>query len=87
MSSEPKGDQMTENEVIEVDARGLSCPMPLLKTRKALATASPGQSVVVLATDRGAENDFLAYNERTDHRLESLEWQGDVLRVVFIRAE
>jgi len=73
--------------VIEVDARGLSCPMPLLKARKALATAAPGQSIVVLATDRGAESDFRAYCERAGHRLLSLDWQDDVLRVEFARAE
>ena len=72
---------MSEKAVIEVDARGLSCPMPLLKARKAVATAAPGQRVVVRATDRGAEADFRAYCERAGHRLVSLDWEGDVLRI------
>ena len=75
------------DDVIEVDARGLSCPMPLLKARKAIATAAPGQAIVVLATDRGAEADFRAYCERAGHRLQSLEWQDDVLRVELARGD
>ncbi|WP_372592446.1 sulfurtransferase TusA family protein [Guyparkeria sp.] len=78
---------MSEKQPVEVDARGLSCPMPLLKARKAVATAEPGQPVVVYATDRGAESDFRAYSERAGHRLASLEWQGDVLRIELIRGE
>lgn len=78
---------MTEEMPIEVDARGLSCPMPLLKARKALATAAAGQRVVVVATDHGAESDFRAYCERAGHELVSLEWHGDELRVELIRGE
>lgn len=77
---------MSEQLPIDVDARGLSCPMPLLKARKALATASPGQRIVVTATDRGAERDFRAYCERAGHQLLSIEWQGGELRVELIRA-
>jgi len=72
---------MNDIAAIDVDARGLSCPMPLLKARKAVATAGPGQRVVVWATDRGAEADFRAYCERAGHRLVSLDWEGDVLRI------
>ncbi|MGM0517104.1 MAG: sulfurtransferase TusA family protein [Pseudomonadota bacterium] len=72
---------MSETSVIEVDAKGLSCPMPLLKARKAVATAGPGERVVVWATDRGAEADFRAYCERAGHRLVSIEQQSDVLRI------
>ncbi|MCL7745360.1 sulfurtransferase TusA family protein [Guyparkeria hydrothermalis] len=75
------------DDAIEVDARGLSCPMPLLKARKAIATAAPGQSIVVLATDQGAESDFRAYCERAGHELLSLEWQDDVLRVELARGD
>ncbi|MFN2380965.1 MAG: sulfurtransferase TusA family protein [Guyparkeria sp.] len=78
---------MAESKPIEVDARGLSCPMPLLKARKALATAAVGQRVVVMATDHGAENDFRAYCERSGHELVSLGWHGDELRVELIRGE
>ncbi|MFP4640092.1 MAG: sulfurtransferase TusA family protein [Guyparkeria sp.] len=78
---------MSDMQAIEVDARGLSCPMPLLKARKAVATAEPGQRVIVYATDRGAESDFRAYSERAGHGLASLEWEGDVLRIELIRGE
>ncbi|MFP4251736.1 MAG: sulfurtransferase TusA family protein [Guyparkeria sp.] len=78
---------MSEDMPIEVDARGLSCPMPLLKARKALATAAVGQRLVVIATDRGAESDFRAYCERAGHELISMEWRGDELRVELARGE
>ncbi len=44
-----------------VDVRGLNCPIPLLKTRKALAGAASGASVVVLVTDPDSELDIRAY--------------------------
>ena len=43
-----------------VDARGLLCPLPLLRAREALATLPPGEDLVVLATDREAPIDLAA---------------------------
>lgn len=56
-----------------VDARGLRCPMPLLKARKALATLPPGARLQVWATDRGAPADFKAYCAQTGHELLGVE--------------
>ena len=42
-----------------VDARGLKCPLPVLLAQKALRTAAPGARIEVLATDRGADLDFV----------------------------
>ncbi|THF61528.1 sulfurtransferase TusA family protein [Pseudothauera nasutitermitis] len=53
----------------EVDARGLNCPLPILRTKKALAEMLPGQVVRVLATDPGAAKDFLAFARQTGNEL------------------
>jgi len=45
---------------MELDARGLSCPLPLLKARQALAGLAPGEVLVVLATDPEAPIDLAA---------------------------
>lgn len=44
-----------------VDVRGLNCPIPLLKTKKAMAVVAPGETVVVLATDPDSVLDIRAY--------------------------
>lgn len=52
-----------------VDARGLICPQPLLRTRARLATMAAGEVVKVVATDPHAELDFEVYCLRTGHQL------------------
>ncbi len=52
-----------------IDARGLRCPMPLLRARRFLSTAKPGEIVQVWATDLGAPADFEAYCAQTGHAL------------------
>lgn len=54
-----------------LDARGLACPLPVLKARKAMRGVAPGGLLEVLATDPGAAADFRAFCEVTGHRLES----------------
>lgn len=56
-----------------IDARGLRCPMPLLRARRFLSTAAPGEVVQIWATDLGAPADFEAYCAQTDHELISVE--------------
>ena len=53
----------------ELDARGLPCPLPLLKTKQALSKLAAGQVLRVLATDAAAPRDFAAYAEATGHVL------------------
>lgn len=65
----------------ELDARGLPCPMPLLKAKQALAGMAGGQVLRVLATDKAAPRDFAAYAEATGHRLDQVEYLGDVIRL------
>lgn len=50
---------------LEVDARGLNCPLPILKAKKALASLQSGQVVKVLSTDPGSERDFQAFSRQT----------------------
>jgi len=53
----------------ELDARGLNCPLPILKTKKALADMSSGQVLRVTATDTGSVRDFQAFAKQTGNDL------------------
>jgi tRNA 2-thiouridine synthesizing protein A len=53
----------------EVDARGLNCPLPILKAKKALAEMESGQVLRVLATDSGSVRDFQAFAKQTGNAL------------------
>lgn len=52
-----------------LDARGLHCPMPLLKAKLALNTLAGGQVLRVLATDAGSVRDFKVFIAQSDHEL------------------
>lgn len=53
----------------EVDARGLACPLPILRTKKALATMRSGQVLRIMATDPGSVKDFQAFSRQTGNEL------------------
>lgn len=53
----------------ELDARGLHCPLPILKAKKALAELTSGQVLRVVATDPGSTRDFQAFARQTGHEL------------------
>ena len=55
----------------ELDARGLNCPLPILKTKKALADMASGQVLRVTATDTGSVRDFQAFARQTGNDLVS----------------
>ena len=57
----------------EIDTRGLNCPLPILKAKKALADLTSGQVLRVLATDPGSLRDFQAFARQTGHALLGLE--------------
>lgn len=61
----------------EVDARGLNCPLPILRAKKALSEIASGQTVRVLATDPGAVKDFEAFARQTGNTLLSQQETGD----------
>lgn len=52
-----------------LDTRGLACPLPVLKTKKAMRDLAPGQTLEVLATDPGSVQDFDAFCKATGHTL------------------
>ncbi len=53
----------------EVDARGLNCPLPILKAKKALADMLAGQLLRVVCTDAGSIRDFQAFAKQTKNEL------------------
>jgi tRNA 2-thiouridine synthesizing protein A len=57
----------------EVDARGLNCPLPILKAKKALGELSSGQVLKVISTDPGAQRDFQAFAKQTGNELVGTE--------------
>jgi len=53
----------------ELDARGLNCPLPILKAKKALADMTTGQVLRVISTDAGSVRDFQAFAKQTGNEL------------------
>ena len=53
----------------EVDARGLNCPLPILKAKKALGSLQSGELLKVLSTDAGSMRDFQAFAKQTGNEL------------------
>ena len=53
----------------ELDTRGLNCPLPILKAKKALADMPSGQVLRVVSTDPGSVRDFQAFARQTGHEL------------------
>jgi len=53
----------------EIDTRGLNCPLPILKAKKALAEMQSGQTIKVIATDAGSVRDFVAFAKQTGNEL------------------
>jgi tRNA 2-thiouridine synthesizing protein A len=53
----------------ELDTRGLNCPLPILKTKKALADMVSGELLKVISTDAGSVRDFQAFARQTGNEL------------------
>lgn len=68
----------------ELDARGLSCPLPILRCKKALAELSANQVLKLMATDPGSVKDFQAFCRQTGHELLS-QHESDGEFIFFIR--
>jgi tRNA 2-thiouridine synthesizing protein A len=66
----------TTTHDFELDARGLNCPLPILRTKKVLNGMSPGQSLKILATDPGSVRDFQAFARQTGHELVAASESG-----------
>jgi tRNA 2-thiouridine synthesizing protein A len=68
-----------------VDARGLSCPMPIVKTAQAIRTIASGGLIEVLATDPGSVKDFAAWSRTTGNELVAQSVDGGVYSFVLRR--
>jgi tRNA 2-thiouridine synthesizing protein A len=63
-----------------VDARGLSCPLPIVKTALSIKELVSGDLVEILATDPGSTKDFTAWTKTTGHELVESSVDGNVYR-------
>ena len=64
------------NADLELDARGLNCPLPILKAKKALAGMASGQVLKVICTDAGSVRDFQAFAKQTGNELLQQDMTG-----------
>lgn len=70
------------DEVTRIDARGLLCPLPVLRLRKVLAGLAPGARVELRATDRASQIDVPHFCAQGGHRL--LETRGDGAALIYL---
>ena len=61
----------------EIDTRGLNCPLPILKAKKALAEMLSGELLRVVSTDPGSTRDFQAFSRQTGNELVEQQTAGD----------
>lgn len=76
---------MTVQITQQVDARGMSCPMPIVKTAQAIKTVPAGALLEVLATDPGSVKDFAAWSRTTGNELIEQSLDAGVYRFVLRR--
>jgi len=69
----------------ELDVKGLNCPLPILRTKKALSEMATGQVLRVLATDPSAAKDFQAFAKQTGNQLLSNTEVDQVFEFFFRR--
>jgi len=77
MSADIKADQM-------LDAKGLSCPLPILKTKKAVEAMTKGQVLKVETTDPGSKNDMSSWAKRTGNEILKVD-EGPGLFTFYIK--
>ena len=78
---------MTVTIAVSLDLKGLSCPLPIVKTAKAMKGLAPGQLVEVFATDPGSVPDFRAWSKTTGNPLLESSQEGGVYRFVLQKKE
>ncbi len=61
---------------VELDTRGLNCPLPILKAKKSLSSMQSGQLLRVVSTDSGSNRDFAAFCKQTGNELIEQRTQG-----------
>ena len=72
---------------MKLDLKGLSCPLPIIKTAKAMKTLAPGQLLEVIATDPGSVADFKAWAQSTGNPLVEADQSEGVYRYVLKKKE
>ncbi|WP_342599914.1 sulfurtransferase TusA family protein [Psychrobacillus sp. FSL H8-0483] len=65
---------------VQLDAKGLACPMPIVKTKKAMNNLVDGQILEVAATDKGSKADIAAWSESVGHQYIGTTEEGDLLK-------
>lgn len=78
---------MTIKEDQTLDAKGLNCPLPILKTKVLLNKMQAGEILYVEATDPHSVIDFEAYCARTNHNLLQIEEESNLFKFYIQRAE
>ncbi|HEX7035469.1 MAG TPA: sulfurtransferase TusA family protein [Pseudomonadales bacterium] len=68
---------MNQSQPRLLDVKGLNCPMPLLKAKKALNEMEPNALLQVLATDPGSMRDFEVFSQQSGHALLESRQEGD----------
>ncbi|WP_428910746.1 sulfurtransferase TusA family protein [Niallia sp. Krafla_26] len=68
------------NIVKVLDAKGLACPMPIVRTKKAMDELQTGEILEVYATDKGAKSDLTAWAKSGGHGLLKSEVENDILK-------
>ena len=69
------------------DVRGMNCPLPILRTKKALAKMTSGQLLKVLTTDKAAVTDLAVFAQQTGHALKAQIQENDHIAHYIVRRE
>jgi tRNA 2-thiouridine synthesizing protein A len=69
----------------QLDARGLICPLPVLKARKTLLRLKAGDTLRITVTDKAAPKDFQLFCTESGHSLQSVQEQGEAIEIVVVR--
>ena len=72
---------------VDLDVRGLKCPMPLLKAKRALNGMNPGELIQVTATDPGSVKDFRVFSKQSGHALLESEENSGEFRYVLCKKQ
>ena len=75
-----------EAVAMTLDAKGLNCPLPILKAKKSIKGLKTGEVLEVLATDPGAVKDFEAFSRATGNELLDCKEEGGVFRFLLRKA-
>mgnify|MGYP003628583859 FL=1 len=78
---------MSKKGPLELDARGLVCPMPLLQAKRAINAMTAGQQLQVFATDQGSVRDFKVFAEQSGHLLLASDESDGVYRYLLQKVE